>query len=93
MKVTITAYRSAIDDGNGHILGMADTPISSQVLTADGTATALPDETRYIRVGTDTAIHFKVEGAGAATSDPIMGAGAAEYFGAHEGLTPSVLTA
>ncbi len=92
MKVTITAYRSAIDDGNGHILGMADAPISSQLLTAAGTATALPDETRYIRVATDTAIHFKVEGAGAANTDPLMVSGA-EYFGAHEGLTPSIILA
>lgn len=94
MKVTITAYRSAHVDANANILGMPEeNPISSQKLIAAGTAAALPDECRYIRVSTDTAIHLKVDGAGAADTDPMMPAGGVEYFGAHEGVTPSIIAA
>lgn len=93
MKVTITAYRAALVDGNANILGMAGPPISSQLLTAAGTATALPDETRYVRIATDTAIHVKIDGAGAANTDPMMPASAIEYFGAFETTTPSIILA
>lgn len=94
MKVTITAYRSVITDGNGNVVGLSGPPIGEtggkQLLTAAGAATALPDETAYIRVATDTAIHIRVEGAGATTADPYMPAGV-EYFGADEGQTPSII--
>ncbi len=93
-KITITAYRSVITDGNGNIVGLSNIPIGEangkQLLTGAGTALALPDETAYIRVATDTAIHLKVDGAGAATTDPYLPAGV-EYFGADEGATPSII--
>lgn len=98
MKVTFTAYRAAVEDADGNIIGMAGSPITEaggkQKLTAAGTlGTALPDETKYIRVATDTAIHLKIDGAGAADTDPMIPANAVEYFGVGEGITPSIILA
>ena len=97
MKVTITAYRSAVRDANGEVIsvsgGAIDEAGGHQLLTAAGTAAALPDETKYIRVATDTAIHLRVDGAGAATTDPMLFASSVEYFGAGEGVTPSIIAA
>lgn len=96
MKVTFNAYRSAKKDGNGDVIAVAEAVIGEsggkQVMAAVGTLPiALPDETKYIRVATDTAIHIRVEGVGASTSDPLMFANSVEYFGAHEGVTPSII--
>lgn len=97
MKVTITAYRAMLEDANGEAAPVAAGAITesggSQKLTAAGTAAALPDETKYIRVATDTAIHIKVSGAGAADTDPQMFANTVEYFGVSEGSTPSIILA
>jgi hypothetical protein len=98
MKTTFTAYRAAVTDKNGATLNMAGFPIQEaggmQLLTAAGTlGTALPDETAFIRVATDTAIHLSVEGAGAATTDPLLPANTVEYFAADEGMTPSIILA
>lgn len=97
MKVTITAYRGVMDDGNGNIIGIADAIIEEsggeQVQAAAGNFAALPDETRFIRVATDTAIHIKVRGTGAATTNPMMPASTVEFFQAHEGQIPSTLLA
>lgn len=97
MKVTITAYRSLTEDAAGETVQIASGVITetngSQKLTAAGTAAALPDETKYIRVATDTAIHVKVAGAGAADTDPMMFANTVEYFGVSEGATPSIIAA
>lgn len=97
MKVTINAFRGVVIDANGNPVGVAGSNIDetggSQKLTAAGTATALPDETKYIRVATDTAIHIKLDGAGAVDTDPQMFANTVEYFGVSEGATPSVIVA
>jgi hypothetical protein len=97
MKVTITAYRSLLEDASGETAQIASGAITetngSQKLTGAGTAAALPDETKYIRVATDTAIHIKVSGVGVADTDPMMLANTVEYFGVSEGMTPSIITA
>lgn len=97
MKVTLTAYRNVVKDANDNVLGVAGSAIDEaggqQLLTAAGTATALPDETKYLRVATDTAIHLKLDGAGATTSDPMIPANTVEYFGVGEGVTPSIILA
>jgi hypothetical protein len=91
MKVTITAYGEAAQV-QGQTLGLSGRAISSQKLTAAGSASALPDETRYVRIATDTAIHVKM-GAGAADTDPMMPVGSVEYFGAGEGVEISIIAA
>lgn len=93
MKVTITAYRELAKDSNGNPLPIGGTKLSTQKLTADGTAAAMPTDARFVRVATDTAIHFDSLGAGAADTDEMLPAGAVEFFETCPGATPSVLTA
>jgi hypothetical protein len=97
MKVTLTAYRTVVKDANDNVTMIASGGIDEaggqQLLTAAGTATALPDETKYLRVATDTAIHIKLDGAGAANTDPMMPANTVEYFGVGEAATPSIIAA
>lgn len=98
MKVTFNCYRNVIRDDNANPIGVADFPITeaggNQKLIAAGTvATAFPDETRYVRVSTDSAIHIKIDGAGVTDTDPQMFANSVEYFGVREGMTPSIIVA
>ncbi len=92
MKVTISEYRAAVVDVNGNVLMMSGAPVASQKLTANGTTSAFSDETRFIRVATDTAIHLAWDG-GAADTDPMMPANSVEYFGGYEAATLTILTA
>jgi streptogramin lyase len=71
-----------IDEANGN-----------QMLAVAGAFAALPDETKIVRVATDTAIHFKADGSGAANTDPMLPANSVEYFGVGEGATPSFIAA
>lgn len=89
-KITVTEYNSLAKDVNNEIVMCGSGPRASQVLTAFGNAVALADETRFVRVATDTAIHIK-QGAGAATSDPWMPANAVEFFAVHEGTVLSFI--
>lgn len=90
MKVTITEYGQLPNDLDSLNLQLGGLPKASQVLTAAGSAVALADDTRYIRVATDTAIHLK-QGVGVTTADPYMPAGSVEYFGAHELTVISII--
>ncbi len=91
MKVTVSWYTAAIEDGNGDTLGLAGTKISSELRTTDGNFAAAPDEARFCRVATDTAIHLDFSGA-VSSSDDLLLAGV-EYFGAREGQVVAILTA
>lgn len=92
MKVTISEYRELPNDFGGNDLPIAGPPVISQKLTAAGNATALADDTRFVRVATDTAIHIK-QSTGAADTDPMMPANSVEYFGASEGTVLSIIAA
>jgi hypothetical protein len=92
MKVTVSQYRAAVQDGNGQILSMAGEKIASELRTTDGNFTALSDECRFIRIATDTAIHMDFTGA-VTTADDLMPTNSVEYFGAREGAVVAILTA
>ena len=92
MKVTITEYRALLEDVNGNDLPLSGAPVAKQKLTAAGNATATADETRFVRVATDTAIHLR-HGAGATDTDPMLPANSVEYFAVHEAVVLSIITA
>ena len=95
MKVTLNCYRKVVQDDQGQTVGVAEQVIGeangSQKLIAAGTAAALPDETRFVRIASDTWIHVKVDGTGVTDSDPQVFANTVEYFGVREGATPSIM--
>jgi hypothetical protein len=92
MKVTISEYQTLFEDVSGNDLPLAGKAVASQKLTAAGNATALADETRFVRIATDAAIHIK-QGTGAADTDPMMPANTVEYFSAREGIVYSIIAA
>ena len=93
MKVTITSFERLAYDANGNVLPIGDGLLQGQKLTGAGNATALTTGTNFIRVATDTAIHIKPHGTGAADTDPMMPANSVEFFNAKSGMTPSIITA
>jgi predicted TIM-barrel enzyme len=92
MLVTIHAFRDLAYDANGQVVPIGRNLLSKQVRTADGAATAMPTDTQFIRVSTDSKIHINPEGA-ATTSDFLMHAGTVEWFHTRAGLQPNILTA
>ncbi len=94
MKVVLTQYRQLPSDTDGNDLPVAGTKITAgELRTTDGSFAALVDECRIIRIATDTAIHVKLTGAGAANTDEMMPANTVEFFGIAEGSVVSILTA
>ncbi len=94
MKVVLTQYRQLPSDTDSNDLPVAGTKMTAGLKrTTDGDFTALVDECRFIRIATDTAIHVKLNGTGAADTDEMMPANSVEFFGAAEGSIVSILTA
>lgn len=91
MKVSVSYYRTAkvVD---GQLVQLVGEKMSSEVLTANGSFAAAPDEARIVRIATDTAIHFDVGGAVTAADD-LLPANSVDYLGVHEGQVIAILTA
>lgn len=93
MKVTITEFSQLPHDSTGNVLPIgAFPPNAKQVLTAIGSSAPTSDDTRFIRVATDTAITV-IAGPTASASDPMMLANSTEYFGVTENVAITIAIA
>ena len=90
MKVTITEYRQMPSDSDSNDLPLGGPPVTSQVLTAAGSALPTENDVRFVRVATDTAIHLRW-GSGATTADPYFPANSVEYFGCNRATAFSII--
>lgn len=79
MLVTVTEYANLARDGAGSTVPLGGDRIASQKATAAGTIT-LDGSTRFVRIATDTKIHVKPTGTGAADIDELIPANAIDYL-------------
>lgn len=93
MKVTITEFSQLPHDSTGNVLPLGTFPANAkQVLTAAGSTAVTSDDTRFIRVATDTAITI-IAGPTATATDPMIPANSVEYFGITEGVAVTIALA
>lgn len=87
MLVTITEYRTIATDGDGNDLPIGGSYIQTQVRTTAGTVT-LDNETRMVRIATDTAVRSDIHKAGDAA--PMLHMPGTEFFSARGGATVTI---
>lgn len=93
MIVTITEYRELAEDADGNKMPMGAFRLASQSRTADGAFAALNEQTTFIRVATDTAIHIDPLGGAVSSADELMPGGSIDFFKVEGGAEISILTA
>jgi len=89
-KVTISAY-SDLPRGLGSLpIPIAPpNPLYKDSFGTTGQTDPLPDNARFIRIATDTAICIRRNGTGADGDDDLQFANTAEYWGINEGAVVS----
>lgn len=93
-KVTVSGYRELPSDAGSNDLPIASaTPTYRDSFGTTAETAALPDETKFIRICSDTAIHVKRDGTGATADDDMLPANAPEFFAASEGTVVSWIPA
>lgn len=85
MIVTITEYRNTARDAGEQSLSIGGEKIASKRYTAAGAGTAYDARTSFVRVATDTAIHF-----GTSTDAPFLPANTIDWFAVTGGATPTI---
>lgn len=86
MKLTVSFYDRMPEDLNGNGVPAWPKPIATAGYVAAGTSAAAPDNARFARVCSDTALHV-AHGAAATAADPLLPANLPEPFGIGEGQT------
>lgn len=93
MKVSITEFRDCAYDGLGNALPLGRNRTACQVITAAGAASALSDDTRFVRIATDTAIHIDIAGGATGATDELFPANIVEYLAVNGGETFTIAAA
>jgi hypothetical protein len=89
MKVTISYFRRALN-ADGETLQIAGGRTGGETITADGDSEPAPDETRLMRIASDTAILYSTDGGD--TVD-LLPANAFDYAACAEGAVVTIATA
>lgn len=93
-KVTISVYSDLPRGLGSGLLPIAPPdPLYKNSFGTTGQSDAMPDNARFVRIATDTAICVRRNGAGADGNDDLQFANTAEFWGVSEGAIVSWTTA